>query len=89
MINLLPKVQKSRKKSRVVADYGKGSKSPLSKLRKVQSMTNVAGRKIPLINQTGLRGGGGAEESVICMCFSFKLNYAFLGQASIQSIQRK
>lgn len=52
-------------------------------------MINVIDRNQLLIKQNCLRAGETGDELVICVCFLFKLNYAFLGQARIQSLQRK
>ena len=46
-------------------------------------MINVIDRNKLLIKQNCLRAGESGEEFAICVCFSFKLNYAFLGQARI------
>jgi hypothetical protein len=50
---------------------------------------NVIERNHLLVKQTCLRTGESGEDLMICVCFSFKLNYAFLGQARIQNVQRK
>lgn len=79
MPNLLPECKKGGKKSpgwlQILEKEGS-----LSRLKRVRPTINVVERNQFLVRQTRLRTGRGGEESVICVCFSFKLNYAFLGQ---------
>lgn len=81
-LHLLPKLQKGgEKKLWVVADSGEEVTLP-RKGKRVPSVVAVDGRCQLLAQQTGHRTGGGSE-SVIGVCFLFKLNCAFLGQARI------
>lgn len=86
IINRLPKMQKGRKKSRVVADYGEGNKSPQQSEESI--IFNQCWWENIASGQPDRPQKSGREWRVYDMCV-FHLNYALLGQANIQSIQRK